>query len=233
MITLYQGPRAGGVPNFSPFCTKLELFLRANKIDYQLGAFNPFKAPKGKMPYITYKDGLLGDSQIIMETLARDLGIDMDAHLSNQQKATSHAVRRMLEEGTYFCGYYNRWAIDENWLVLKDRLFGKLPPPMKWILPRVLRKKALKSLHGQGVSRHSYEQIMGFAIRDQETVATLMGAGPFFNGERISSVDCTVYAFATAFFKVPMPRMPNVDRAIAGPMEAYCDRVKAAYFAEL
>ncbi len=53
MIKLYQFDPAFGLPNASPFCMKLETYLRMAQLPFEiepatLQAFN--KAPKGKMP---------------------------------------------------------------------------------------------------------------------------------------------------------------------------------------
>ena len=51
-IVLHQPPRAWGTPNISPFCAKLETYLRMTEIPYSIGKFSRSKAPKGKVPFI-------------------------------------------------------------------------------------------------------------------------------------------------------------------------------------
>lgn len=53
MITLCQFHRAWGLPNASPFCMKIETYLRMTKLPYETKFIdNPQQAPKGKLPYI-------------------------------------------------------------------------------------------------------------------------------------------------------------------------------------
>ena len=54
MITLHQFPSAWGLPNASPFCMKVETYLRMCNLPYTtVNVLNPAKGPKGKLPYIT------------------------------------------------------------------------------------------------------------------------------------------------------------------------------------
>ena len=50
---LFQLPRMFGIPNVSPFCWKLETWLRSRRFPYEVvDAPDPRKAPKGKLPFI-------------------------------------------------------------------------------------------------------------------------------------------------------------------------------------
>jgi len=53
MIKLYQFEPAFGLPNASPFCMKLETYLRMAGLAFEIvPRASLFKAPKDKMPYI-------------------------------------------------------------------------------------------------------------------------------------------------------------------------------------
>src|SRR4249919_2501259 len=77
-LTLFQPPtRPWNTPNLSPFCTKLECYLRMVEIPYKTAAMQIGKAPKGKIPYIARADGtLVGDSQLIIEELERGMAAE-------------------------------------------------------------------------------------------------------------------------------------------------------------
>ena len=52
-IKLFQFPRMFAVPNLSPFCCKLETWLRIARIPYEVvDTPNPRAGPKGKLPFI-------------------------------------------------------------------------------------------------------------------------------------------------------------------------------------
>ena len=98
MIRLNQGPRGWDTPNLSPFCTKLEAYLRMAEIPYEAIEGDPRKAPKGKIPWIEVDGESIGDSSLIIDHLKRQLGDPLDARLSDEQHALGHAVKRMFED---------------------------------------------------------------------------------------------------------------------------------------
>ena len=79
MIKLHQFPTDFGLPNFSPFCMKLEVFLKMADIDYEIVEVNnPAKGPKHKAPFIEDGDLSMGDSELIIAYLQKKHGIDLD-----------------------------------------------------------------------------------------------------------------------------------------------------------
>ncbi len=52
MIILYQFPAVWGLPNASPFCMKVETYLRMTEIPYEPKlVMDPRKSPKGKIAF--------------------------------------------------------------------------------------------------------------------------------------------------------------------------------------
>ena len=90
MLTLYQTQRAWNAPNISPFCTKLETYLRMADIPYTIAPGNfPFqKAPKGKVPYILFEGRLISDSSRIIALLNERLGDTVDGHFTSAGSTT-------------------------------------------------------------------------------------------------------------------------------------------------
>ncbi len=75
MITLFQFPAAFNVPNASPYCLKLETWLRLAGLEYQVKVVSdPRKAPKGKLPYVRIEGEAIGDSEIVIRTLGERYG---------------------------------------------------------------------------------------------------------------------------------------------------------------
>jgi glutathione S-transferase len=114
MLTLHKGPAAFGVSDVSPFCLKLESYLRIAGIPYTAKAAAFGKAPKGKIPFIEEDGSYLGDSQLIIDHLKRKHGDTLDAKLSAEDVAKGHLVRRTLEDSLYWVILQERWISDDG-----------------------------------------------------------------------------------------------------------------------
>src|SRR5687767_760457 len=127
-ILLYQPPGAWGLPSVSPFCLKLETWLRMAELPFEVGSPSPTGAPKGKFPYVEVNGETIADSHHIIERLTRDRGVTLDEGLSPADAARGWALRRMLEEGTYFILVYERWLTDEAWATYRPFFLSIMPP---------------------------------------------------------------------------------------------------------
>nr|AYM52911.1 glutathione S-transferase [Sorangium cellulosum] len=232
MITLHQGPAAWGTPNISPFCVKLETWLRMAGLPYQVRPSEMRGAPKGKMPYVDIDGRKIGDSQLIIEHLQRVHGDKLDAHLAPEARARGHAIRRMVEEGAYWALVYARWGEDEGFAAYRPTFLKLLPPVIGGPIFNLIRRDVLKTGRAQGTFRHSREEIYEIGKADVSALATLLGDQPFMLGPEPSSVDATVYAFVLGLLRFPADS-PLKRHAEAQPnLVAYCERMRQRYYAD-
>ena len=232
MIHLHQPPGAWGSPSVSPFCIKLETYLRMAKVPYERRGANPMKAPKGKVPYVTIDGAMMGDSQLILERLEAKNATPLDASLTPEQRARCRAVRRMIEEGTYWIGVHTRWWGDEGYRLVRAAFLTFLPKLLGILfLPRI-RAKVRNALVVQGTARHSPEEIAAMGKADWDTVSTLLGDAPFFHGDTPTTVDATIFAFLWALLAFPGPSPVRDHVRGDARLLAYFDRMRARYFPE-
>ncbi|MCP5163053.1 MAG: glutathione S-transferase family protein [Hahellaceae bacterium] len=230
MITLYQFPRLMGIPNMSPFCLKVETWLRMAEIKYEMREVaDPRKAPKGKLPFIKDQNELVADSSLIVRHLAKTYDINLDASLSQQEKAIAHAFGKMLEEHLYWVVIYNRW-IDDNWSKVRQEFFGHMPPLVKTLVPNMIQKKMQSDLNSQGMGRHSKEDIYEFGLQDLKAVADFLGDKPYLMGGHPTTVDATLFALTCNILNVPL-RSPLKDYLYkCKNLSAYNQRMGKQYF---
>jgi glutathione S-transferase len=198
-IKLFQFPRMFGIPNVSPFCCKLETWLRIARVPYEIvDTPDPRKGPKGKLPFIEEAGVRIADSSLIVDHLVRTRGVDPDAGLSAAQRAIALLVQRTLEEHYAFVLVYTHFLRDEGWQHMRAG-FTSMPVIVRPLVGGIVRRRMKKLLWQQGVLRHAHEDIVESALRDWRAVLTLMGDGPFFFGDEPTGVDAIVFgALATS-----------------------------------
>lgn len=232
MIMVYQFPRLLGVPNMSPFCLKLEAWLRMVGLKYDIReVVDPRKGPKGKLPYIKDDEQVVADSSMIIDYLKKQYSINIDLHLSLSDRAVALAFERMLDEHLYWALLYNRW-VDDNWVKTKEAFFSTLPVVLKGIVPAVAQKNIKSELDGHGMGRHSREEVYERANQDLKALTDFLGDKPYLMGDKPSTVDATLYAYLCNILDVPL-RSPMKDYLLkCKNLVAYNRRMREQLFPE-
>jgi glutathione S-transferase len=232
-VTLFQFPRMFGIPNVSPFCCKLETWLRIAGVPYEVvDTPDPRTGPKGKLPFIEDAGVRIADSSRIVEHLVRTRGVDPDAHLDASQRAIALLVQRTLEEHYAFVLAYTHLLREEGWQHTRAR-FDSVPAMVRPLVGSLVRGRVKKLLWAQGVLRHSHEEIVEAALRDWRAVLTVMGDGPFFFGDEPTGIDAIVFGALATSVLTPI-ESPIRDFLRSQPaVVAYADRIRARFFPEL
>jgi glutathione S-transferase len=209
-VRLHKFGEAWGIADPSPFCLKLESFLREADIAYEVVPFDPTrsfaKAPKGKLPFIEDEDGtVVGDSSLIIGRLSRQRDIDMDAPLDDRQGCVSLAFRRLLDEHLYWVGVYSRWFDEPGWSVIRELFFAGVPRPMRPLASLLARRRMARALRAQGTGRHSREEIYALGSEDVRALSRLLGDETyFFAAERPTLLDLWAHAFIAELVAPPI-----------------------------
>ncbi len=230
MIRLHQFAPAFGLPNASPFCMKLEMYLRMAGLPYEaVNSGDVLKAPKRKLPYIEDGVRVVADTTFIIDYLKATYGDPLDGWLSPAQRAVALAFQRLFEENLYWAVVHTRWADAAGWEQTREAFFAALPVPIRWILPTLARRGILAEMNGQGMGRHSAAEIHAIGSRDVGAVADFLADKPYLMGEEPCSLDAVAYAFLANLLWAPVDS-PIREAARARPnLEAYCLRMKARY----
>jgi glutathione S-transferase len=141
----------------------------------------------------------------------------------------------MLEEHLYFCVLHMRWGADDGWAVFEPTLKEMLgamgiPGFLRGVVSGQARKQVTDRTRKQGVGRAPRAEIVAAANRIVDALATQLGDGPHFFGEKPTTHDATVYAFAAG---VLCPAFDNEIRkhaASKGNLVAYEARMREQYW---
>src|SRR5215470_14228536 len=232
-IKLFQFPRIFGIPNLSPFCCKLETWLRIARVPYEVvDTPNPRKGPKGKLPFIEDAGIRIADSSRIVDHLVKTRGVDPDGRLNTSQRAIALLVQRTLEEHYAFVLAYTHLVRDEGLRYTGGR-FASVPAVVRPLVARAVLRQIKKLLWYQGILRHSDQEILESGMRDWHAVLAVMCDGPFFFGDEPTGVDAIVFGTLAASVLTPI-ESPIRDFLRSQPaVVAYADRMLARFFPEL
>lgn len=158
MIRLYQFPPLWGLPSGSPFCAKIETYLRMVGLPYEtVNDADVRKAPKHKFPVIQDDGRRVADSGFIVEYLKATYGDPLDARLNASDHGVALALRRLIEEHLYWCVLYVRWQMDAHWPAMREAFFGFLPALVRPTVANLARKEVLseapRARHGPAHAR--------------------------------------------------------------------------------
>lgn len=224
-----------GLRGPSPFCLKLETWLRMAGISYDsIGLAKPPQSKTGKVPYMLLDNGVtLADSNIIIRTLARERGIDLNFQRTPEEQARDHAILRMVEESLYFASAWERWMLPEFWPITRDGYFGTLPAPLRPLFAGLVRRKLKAALYGQGIWRYERDEIVARGASDIRSLSALLGQQPFFQGEQAGVVDATVYGALANLLGFPASTPLKLAVATYPNLIAFCRRIESAYWTDL
>jgi glutathione S-transferase len=227
MIKLFQFAPTWGLMNASPFCMKVEVFLRLAQLPYETVSAMPMKMPKGKLPVVELDGTRIADSQTIIEALQKRYGAQLPPNLRQPPQGAAHAVQRMLEEHSYFAALWMRWVDEAGWQITKPAFFADLPAPVRAVVPALVRRSMRKVLKGQGLGRHTPSEIHARLNADLDALAQTLGADAFFGGAEPATLDAAVYACLANHLWAPFDT-PVRQHALSLPtLVAYCARMEA------
>ncbi len=231
MITLHQLPPLDRSASLSPFCTKVETYLRMAEIPHEIVyTLDAASGPKGKLPFIIDGAGeRLGDSYFILDKLEQTHRLD--AHLTAEQRATGLAMSRMLDEHLYWAIVHSRW-FDARFAPRMLGIFlGHLPDAQRAAIEPAVLDGMAKTLAAHGIGRHSTDEIVARGSADLSALAALLGARPFLLGTAASTVDATAYAFLSSLLDVEMDTPLKRHAATQPNLVDYAARLRARYYA--
>lgn len=231
MITLYHFFPALGLPDPSPFCVKVETFLRMVDADFnKVSLGDPSKGPKGKLPYIKDGGDVVPDSGFIVKYLLNKYHYPIDDHLTSEQHGIGVAIIRLLEEHLYWAIVHSRWIDDDIWPRVRESFFGKMPWLARCSVPLLARVRVKVYLYAHGLGRHSHNEINVLADDNLRAVAGILGDNEYILGSRPSSYDASVYAFISTILCSELDTPLKEIAAQYGSLSRYCERMRQAYY---
>merc|ERR1712060_222532 len=201
LVYLFQFTRSPQIPSISPFCLKLESWLKLHGIKYQnIDHKCKFRSRKGMLPFIEINGDEVADSNTIIETLAKKFDKEMPAQLSQDQKNVQHAMIAMVENHLHWTIVHWRSKDVDNTLKgyqlnLQTAIGSKAPASLlNFYFKYTFCRKGLKKVKAHGLGVHTPEEIEQFGKKDLQALSEMLGDKEFFFGDEPAMLDLVVYS---------------------------------------
>ena len=126
---------------------------------------------------------------------------------------------------------YYRWLSKEHAPITRKTAFNRFPAPLRPFIFRKLQNKARGYLDGQGMGRHSPEEIYSIAERDLRAVSDILGSKDFLFGDSPCLVDAVLFALV-AIFAWDLDESPQgkLIRTELTNLERHANRMKERFY---
>lgn len=237
MIDVYGYVPAWGLPDISPYVTKLIFYMTMNKIPFKYHSQDLAKldedAPYGKLPYIIDSDDgtKVGDSNLIVEYLKKKYGDPLDAGFSKADQAVSLAFDRLICEHLYWSGVIEpRWRMDEGWEVYIPYIMqgAEVTPEVRKVLDG-FRVRILAGFDGQGMGRRDSAYVLKLYKDDIDTISDFLGQKPYLMGDKPHSLDAAGFAMLRHLMDQPQKWSGTGYIETKPNLVEYVKKMKAQY----
>lgn len=201
IIYLYQFSRTPQLPSLSPYCLKVETWLRLAGLKYEnVDHKMKFRSKKGLLPFVELNGEEIADSAIILKELGQRFEKDLDAGLNNDQKNVSHAMISMIENHLVWVVAWWRTKYPENVIKgykmnLQHALGTRIPNGiLNFFFKYTFARKGAKKVKAQGMGVHKPEEIIEFGQNDLKVLSDMLADKPFFFGDEPTILDIVAFA---------------------------------------
>ncbi len=143
------------------------------------------------------------------------------------------AMQRMIEDDLYWAGMYARWGKnDANWRENKRAIFGMIPAGIRDLVAAYERRLIRKQIWGQGLGRHSEDQIYRVGQQELTALSDFLGEKPYFMGDKPTTLDASAFGILVNLLWCPIESPLKEHAKTLNNLSAFCNRVKQEYYSE-
>lgn len=220
IVYLYQFGRTGTIASPSPFCLKLETWLRMTGIKYEnVDHKMKYRSKRGQLPFVEFNGTEIADSSAIIKQLGTHFNADIDAKLTSEQRNLTHAIITMAENHLHWINVWWRMNHTEHVLSgykmdLQRMLGSKLPLGcLKIYYGYWYKRKCEKKVRGTGIGAHTAEQIIQMGMDDLRVMSDMLQDKPFYFGDEPTMLDIVVFS--------QVAQLVVLEKEAAHPLQAW------------
>jgi len=215
-IRLYQFAPDHGAESASSFCVKVQRALTLKGLDYEVENVNPANLRKvnpqtGKLPVLELQGRRISDSSRILEALEQRAPSPALYPSQPPLQGLNHILEDWADESFYWFNVYYRWVVDEHFAPFAEQAFGRMPVPLKWIVPTIARRQARGQTESQGLGRLPREEVDRRLDEHLSALERRLSAGAFLVDDSIRSADIALFSVLrglwSPYMTGPRPRI--------------------------
>ncbi|KAM3719638.1 Uncharacterized protein ACO02O_11499 [Dirofilaria immitis] len=207
VVYLYQLNRASSSPNISPFCFKVETWLRASELKYELRNNWNFQPWEKYFPFVELNGKRISDSQLILVQLQKHFNLKDE--LKERDVGVARAVDRMIERNTYYLLLY--FIFVENLSKFLQELESSFFK--RWFVRGTMssfHSKVHQSFIDMGISKYSRNDLIDMLLKDIAAIDIILADKKFLFGVKPTTSDFTVFGHLATSYYLPF-RQPITD----------------------
>ncbi|XP_061184650.1 failed axon connections homolog [Saccostrea echinata] len=225
-VVHHQMGRGAYAPSLSPFCLKLETYLRMAKVPF-MNVHDSItnRSSKGKVTWIEYNGEEVADSEFCIQFINQKFNVDLDKDFSEEDQAAALAIQRMVDEHLFWTVALQRWVYDPT-----DGIDPRKTLNFSWFTCHMINKLIKRQTYAQGVGRHTKEEVHHVMDEDLQALSKFLGKKKFLLGEKTCQADSAVFGMLAQMYfngcggygEKAIKKYPNLCE--------YCERMKETFW---
>jgi glutathione S-transferase len=220
-----------GWPSFSPFVLEVERALQLTKLPFRhkrvsmLGITK--RNPTGQLPVLMVGSEPVADSTLILHRLELLAPGTLTGGLDARNLAEAWLWEEFADTALYPHVLAVRWADDRGWPVPRKAFFGGMPPLIRDVVARMVRRKTLGVLQARDFTRAGLAVCEARLARVLDHLDARAPESGFWLGDRPSVADLGLFGH---LHSLRLPQLPwrAVQVAQRERLSRWLDRVDAA-----
>lgn len=222
---------AEGWASFSPFVLEVERALKLAQLPFEHRKLNLLRIkdvnPTGQLPVLLVGDEKVPDSTRILHRIEALAPGSMTGGLDARGVAEAWLWEEFADTALYPYVLATRWADDKGWPVPRKAFFGSLPPVVRDVVARSVRKATIQKLLGRDFLRAGLDVCYERMHRVLDDLDARAPADGFWLGPRPTVADVGLFAHLHSLRLPSLPwRAQDIERRTR--LSKWLDRVDAA-----
>lgn len=223
VVYLYQFKRLQNCPNLSPFCMKLEILCRVNKIQYEIVESSFARSRNGTLPFIELNGEHIADSDLIEQRLRQHFKIPS---LPAEQEAQSVALSRMADNHLFYILIRYKSSVDAFYQTIIGLL--NLPSALSALLVPLVKAVFGAKLYARStgaIGDFEPKELDELLHRDLQAIQDSI-KGKYLFGDKITPADATIFGQLASVYYPFRTHISEVLEKDFPKILEYCERIR-------